>query len=169
MLHYLPPKAVKRPPTHLECVSFEESRLRRAHGYRDRRVVGLAHSVSGTMAISAIECPALFDALILVDPVIVSPLFADRLHRARAPIIFASLQRRTEWRTREEAFKSLSQTPFFRAWDPAVLQSFVQFGMTYHPDEGAILKTTPFQVTSPVRLPDNDSPYLLGSMYICRR
>lgn len=146
MLHYMPPKSVQRPPTHLESVSFDETRLRRTHGYRDRRVVGLAHSVSGTMALSAIDSPALFDALILVDPVIVSPLFAERLHRARAPIVFASLQRRREWRTREEAFQFLSKSPFFKAWDRDVLQSFVRFAMTYHPDEGAILKTSPWQV-----------------------
>jgi hypothetical protein len=46
---------------------------------------------------------------------------------------------------REEASASLASNPFFASWDPAVLETYVQHGISPSPDGGVQLKTSAIQ------------------------
>lgn len=47
---------------------------------------------------------------------------------------------------REEAYESLANSPFFKAWNPAVLRSYVDFGMTENEQGEIVLKCSGYQV-----------------------
>jgi pimeloyl-ACP methyl ester carboxylesterase len=91
-----------------------------------RPIVGVGHSFGGCqLANLALLHPRLFESLILLDPVIQGKV---SLNGNVGPAA-ASSGRRERWPSREEAAKSFGKSKFYQAWDPRVLDRWVQYGL----------------------------------------
>lgn len=66
--------------------------------------------------------PALFNGLILLDPVI-------QRENPGSAFARASTYRRDLWPSREQAAQILQSKLFYRAWDPRVFEKFVEYGL----------------------------------------
>ncbi|KAL5478289.1 hypothetical protein ACEPAI_2473 [Sanghuangporus weigelae] len=123
-------------PVHLPRVSSQDESTRLKDGFTgERTLVGIGHSLGGaTVTLAAITRLALFSSLILVDPVITPP-YTDRGPFIDA-LAFGAVQRRHTWTNREEARKLFAASPFFAAWDPEVLDNYVQFALALIGDDG---------------------------------
>jgi hypothetical protein len=107
--------------------------------------------VKSFSALAALTQPQLFSSLVLIDPIIVQPTNGSNttFHEQHQQLTFGALMRRETWDSRrvhcrhtsfghfltsfllrEEALKSLSGIGFFRAWDPEVLEVYVECGTT---------------------------------------
>lgn len=117
-------------PVHLPRVSDRVERIRLERGFEDERtLVCVGHSMGGSaVALAALTIPSIFTALTLVDPVIIPP-YADRGSNIYA-LCLGAIARRHEWPSREEARKLLAASPFFAVWEPAVLNAYVECGLT---------------------------------------
>ncbi|KAG6860707.1 hypothetical protein C0995_008292 [Termitomyces sp. Mi166 len=128
---YLPSKASVSPlPTHLARVPAEESTHRQDNPFSHRTLIAVGHSYGGcTSALAALTQPKLFSSVILIDPVILKPT-GSLIHESEQKnrLVFGALTRRETWSSREEAFQVLSESPFFGAWDPAVLKVYIECG-----------------------------------------
>ncbi|KAG8933343.1 hypothetical protein FRC02_012095 [Tulasnella sp. 418] len=132
-------------PTFLDKVSRDEAEQRRKRGFERRNMVGVGHSLGGcTVARAAIEVPLLWDSLVLVDPVIIPGLPIDP-SGGTGTLVAGSLSRRDQWESKEEALKTFQSNPFFQAWDPRVLDIYVQDGLYEHEDGTVRLKTSRLQ------------------------
>lgn len=142
ILNYLPSAITPTTlPTYLPRVPIAESERRKVGGFSDRTLVPIGHSYGGcTSALAAITCPALFDSLVLIDPVIIRP---GSFHPFK--MIMSALTRRESWTSREEAHRLLKQSPFFATWDSDVLKLYVEHGLYPDPDGGVRLKTSGVQ------------------------
>ncbi|KAH7925329.1 hypothetical protein BV22DRAFT_1129087 [Leucogyrophana mollusca] len=140
LLNYMP--EVVSPsslPTHLPRLPRHVSENRKISGYTRRTLVTTAHSLGGCTSVqAALNFPALFSSIILVDPVIVQPRSypKDYLHG----MVMGALQRRGRWSSREEALRLFKATPFFAAWHPDVLRAYVDYGLTEDAQGGVRLK-----------------------------
>ena len=111
--------------------------------YRGRLIVGIGHSLGGSATVfAATACPALFSSLVLVDPVLSPPTMFDP--RKTALVAMGALRRRGVWNSRKEAKESFLAKPFFRAWDPRILDGYVDLGMHELGTGQVALKTKPF-------------------------
>jgi len=66
--------------------------------------------------------PALFNGLVLLDPVI------QRENPGRG-FAYASTNRRDIWPSREQAAQKFLSNAFYRSWDPRVFKRFVEYGL----------------------------------------
>ena len=66
--------------------------------------------------------PTLFEGLILLDPVI-------QRENPGTKFAQASTYRRDLWPSRKAAEEKFRSSPFYQAWDPRVLDKFVQYGL----------------------------------------
>lgn len=90
--------------------------------------------------------PSLFAGLVLIDPVI------QRGNPSRKYAL-PSTYRRDTWPSRREAMKKFQSSAFYRAWDPRVLEKWVEFGLrdpptnqypsSQDPNQPAVMLTTP--------------------------
>lgn len=71
--------------------------------------------------------PRLLSTLVLLDPVI-SPYSSTPGPFSRSPTA-SSIRRREVWPSRPEAREKFERSPFFAAWDPRVLDRWVDFGV----------------------------------------
>lgn len=111
--------------------------------YRGRLIVGIGHSLGGSATVfAATACPALFSSLVLVDPVLSPPTMFDPSKTAL--VAMGALRRRGVWNSRKEAKESFLAKPFFRAWDPRILDGYVDLGMHELGTGQVALKTKPF-------------------------
>ncbi|KLO12491.1 hypothetical protein SCHPADRAFT_921364 [Schizopora paradoxa] len=140
LLRYLPDSSASAPPhpVHLPRLPEEVGLERIKSGLAGRTLIAIGHSFGGcTSTLAAVNAPNLFSSLVLVDPVIV-PQYNDRtsdvLHLARGAV-----QRRETWSSREEAHTLFRSSPFFGAWDPKVLELYVEHGLAAE-DNGVRLK-----------------------------
>ncbi|USP74371.1 hypothetical protein yc1106_01645 [Curvularia clavata] len=91
-----------------------------------RPIIGVGHSMGGCqLANLALLHPRLFETLILIDPVIQGNLSISGNISPAA----SSARRRERWPSREEAAKSFAKSKFYQAWDPRVLERWVQHGL----------------------------------------
>jgi pimeloyl-ACP methyl ester carboxylesterase len=91
-----------------------------------RPIMGVGHSMGGAqLAYLASLHPRLFESLILIDPVIQSKVSVD----GNVSPAVASARRRERWPSREEALKSFKKSKFYQAWDPRVLDLWVEHGL----------------------------------------
>lgn len=97
-----------------------------------RPIFGLGHSMGGCQLVNlALAHPRLLTGLILLDPVIQAP---SKEHDAGGPSLAAmSTFRRDIWPSRDDAEKSFKKSPFYQAWDPRVLNLWVQYGLRSGP------------------------------------
>jgi pimeloyl-ACP methyl ester carboxylesterase len=77
--------------------------------------------------------------LVLIDPVI-SRFSSTAGNISRTPAA-SSLYRREIWPSREEAEKSFDTSPFYKAWDPRVLDAWKKWGIS-DSGEGKVALTT---------------------------
>lgn len=106
------------------------------------------HNLYVDRARVAAHCPSLFSSLVFVDPVIIQ--YAERTGRyvRMDNFVQGALGRRDGWSSKDEALHLFSANPFFATWDPAVLQAYIEHGLT--PDsapspgqEGGVKLKTP--------------------------
>ncbi|KAA1476086.1 hypothetical protein DENSPDRAFT_784385, partial [Dentipellis sp. KUC8613] len=144
-LHYLPPTPSPDPlPTLLARVPDAVADERRVYGLRQRTVFGVGHSLGGcTLTLAAHDRPNLFAGLVLVDALI-TPVRHEVLD-VKFSYTLNALARRETWASREEAHKLLRASLFFGAWDPQVLQLYVEHGLAPDGKGGVKLKTTGVQ------------------------
>ncbi|EPQ51881.1 hypothetical protein GLOTRDRAFT_80888 [Gloeophyllum trabeum ATCC 11539] len=134
-------------PTHLAPVpaSLAQQRLTRGFEPEGRTLIVAGHSFGGcTATLAALTHPSLFTGgLVLIDPVI---LPVGTYNQAiKLQLTAGAVGRRAAWKSREEAHAQFAATPFFAAWDPAVLRVYVECGLADHPEGGVRLKMSGFQ------------------------
>jgi hypothetical protein len=92
--------------------------------------------------------PRLFETLILVDPVIQKTSSA----KGNYVPVQASAFRRDLWPSREAAIASFKKNKFFQAWDPRVLECWIEHGLRELPTPiypvSTPTPTTPFPATT---------------------
>ena len=106
-------------------------------------VIGVGHSMGGHAAVQAAGMhPDRFQALLLVDPVILDPAAYGR------PGLFPSAddhpvsRRRNRWTSPEEMFERFKDRHPFRVWIPDILMDYCRFGIV--PDgDGFVLGCPP--------------------------
>jgi pimeloyl-ACP methyl ester carboxylesterase len=145
LVNYLPETfELTTLPTHLTRVSDAVAERRRTKGFEGRKIIGVGHSIGGcSTALATHAAPSLFSSIMLADPVIM-PARLDRTARLRE-LVRGAVARRTAWASREEAKKLFSNSPFFAAWHPDVLEDYVQHGLYESPSGMVELKTPGLQ------------------------
>ncbi|KAG1737510.1 uncharacterized protein EDB91DRAFT_1290408, partial [Suillus paluster] len=134
LLHYLPEDASSTAlPTHLYLLPETISEYRKAKGFSSRSLVTVGHSI-----LAAVNFPALFSSMVLVDPVVVqNESYPDNY----LPMMsVGALARRDCWPSREHALRSFKASPFFGAWHADTLQSYVTYGLCDDSQGGVKLK-----------------------------
>jgi pimeloyl-ACP methyl ester carboxylesterase len=126
----------------LDALAVAEA-LAPAHG--GRVAVGLGHSFGGTSLLgAAARRPALFEHLVLVDPVLPTrPALADQdpergVRTAR--LVDGARRRRSVWESRAEARAHFARRSLFRHWQPAALDLYVEHGLRQRADGRVELK-----------------------------
>lgn len=98
-------------------------------------VVGVGHSLGAVVTmLAALQQPARFRALVLIEPVFLLP---DLLQAVAAqpeaafemPLVQIALNRRDRWPNLQTAFDHLRSKSVFAGWSDAVLWDYVQFGL----------------------------------------
>ncbi len=113
-----------------------------------RIALGLGHSFGGTsMLLAAAEEPALFERLVLIDPVLHAPQAAkswdpERLARAGSLVERAS-RRRSVFPDRAAARENWRDKELFADWDPRAFDLYLAEGMADRPDGQVELKCSP--------------------------
>jgi pimeloyl-ACP methyl ester carboxylesterase len=113
-----------------------------------RIALGLGHSFGGTsMLLAAADEPALFQRLVLVDPVLHAPRAIEswdpeRLARAGSLVERAS-RRRTIFPDRAAARENWRDKELFADWDPRAFDLYLAEGMADRPDGQVELKCAP--------------------------
>ncbi|GBE82655.1 alpha/beta-hydrolase [Sparassis crispa] len=147
MLSYLPSSASPSAlPIHLERLPDHVSDVRKVHGFDERTMVVVGHSLGGcTTSLAALNCPRLFSSLVLIDPVIFDPSPSDfKIETQRiSNTVLGTLQRRDRWPSRQDAREKFAAVPFFAAWDPAVLDMYVESGLRDDPATGDVVLKMP--------------------------
>lgn len=97
-------------------------------------LVGIGHSYGGhAIARTALLHPSLFHALILLDPV----LEEDEKHPPALPPlqhpVKATAKRRDIWPSLEDAERFIRSRPFYKSWDPRVLDLHIVPPITLFP------------------------------------
>ncbi|KAI1758393.1 Alpha/beta hydrolase family-domain-containing protein [Xylaria castorea] len=91
-----------------------------------RPIVGVGHSFGANILTHlSLLHPRLLTSLVLLDPTIVA-LDASRANGAGTRPAQLSAFRRDVWPSRQEAIESFRRSPFYRAWDPRVLEAWNQ-------------------------------------------
>ncbi|TFK44136.1 hypothetical protein BDQ12DRAFT_4197 [Crucibulum laeve] len=144
-IHYLPTRNYSGNPLslHLPRLDTKVSSDRIKNGYKDRKLVALGHSLGGdAIALLAIYHPMLLSACILLETTIFphDPNINIRGYK----IVSMTLNRKSSWKSREEARESFLKSPVFKAFDPAVLDAYVNYGLHEDPKTGLVhLKCKP--------------------------
>ncbi|KAG5984274.1 hypothetical protein E4U55_005432 [Claviceps digitariae] len=109
-----------------------------------RPLVAIGHSFgANALTHAALLHPRLFHTMVLLDAVIVhSPATNGTVHAS------ASSRRRDAWPSRDTAAASFRNSPFYRSWDPRVLDLWIQHGLR------AAQPHPPDPATDPDRDPD---------------
>ncbi|KAJ5165826.1 hypothetical protein N7492_006122 [Penicillium capsulatum] len=88
------------------------SLINQFQGQMSQPLVGIGHSMGGMqLAHLSLLHPSLFEALVLVDPVIQGG-------NPSRPYAVPSTYRRDLWPSRAEATEKIQSSPFYKSWDP---------------------------------------------------
>jgi lipase len=108
-----------------------------------RGITGAGHSMGGhSLALAAILAPAVFDDMLLIDPVIMPQ--SHYTGPAREPHF--ARKRRNTWQSAQEMFDRFRDRPPFRYWDEAVLRDYCEFGLEPAPSGDGFVLTCPPEV-----------------------
>ncbi|KAG9319293.1 hypothetical protein KVV02_004482 [Mortierella alpina] len=115
-----------------------------------RKPLGIGHSFGANAILMAeILRPGTFSAIVAIDPTMFPAHFRIQAPLNDHPLANLALRRRDHWKNRAEAKAKLLEKPFFRAWDPEVLDIYLEHGMkeVSGKDEslGVTLKCSKFQ------------------------
>ena len=105
--------------------------------------LGIGHSFGGTSLLGAAAArPALFERLLLVDPVTPPPLAERSPERAAhvSEMVDAARRRRSDWPSRAEARAWFAERSLFAAFTPTALDLYVQDGLRERGDGSVELK-----------------------------
>jgi pimeloyl-ACP methyl ester carboxylesterase len=99
-------------------------------------IAGVGHSLGGVLTLwAAIQRPDLFQAAVLIDPVILPPLWLWVLQVLRAlglwqrqPLVQGALQRRRSWPSRQACFEQYRRKSLFAKWTDRALWDYVESG-----------------------------------------
>ncbi|ODM22699.1 hypothetical protein SI65_00288 [Aspergillus cristatus] len=100
-----------------------------------RPLIGIGHSMGGAhIAQLSLIHPRLFHTIILLDPVIQRQSSTHESQSSQPTSLIAktvqlSTYRRDIWPSRKAAAESYKKSPFYQAWDPRVLERWVQYGL----------------------------------------
>ncbi len=99
---------------------------------------------------AAVDRPDLFRAVVLIDPVILPPLWLllARVMRGfgltpRPALVRGALYRRRTWPDRQSCYEYFRTKPFFAAWPEESLWAYVEAGTRQRPDGGVELVYPP--------------------------
>ncbi|CAM1501893.1 Fc.00g038770.m01.CDS01 [Cosmosporella sp. VM-42] len=91
-------------------------------------LLGMGHSFGANALTNvALLHPRLLTSLVLLDPV-TSHFASNPGSKSLGPAAL-SIHRRDVWPSREEAVASFKRSKFYQAWDPRVLDRWVEFGL----------------------------------------
>lgn len=110
------------------------------HFQLPRPIMGIGHSMGGNELVGlSLMHPRLFCGLILIDPVI-----SSLRNKGNFLPAFASSRRRNVWPSRAVAESSFRKAPFYKTWDPRVLELWLTHGLRDDPSTKGqvILRTT---------------------------
>ena len=114
-----------------------------------RPIIGIGHSFGGAAITGAsLINPRLFNALILMDPVLQAKPDAEEGENVfinKDSPAGLSTFRRDVWPSRAEARASFAKSLFYQSWDPRVLDCWVQHGLTDTKDGKVTLTTSKHQ------------------------
>ncbi|KDQ25360.1 hypothetical protein PLEOSDRAFT_32590 [Pleurotus ostreatus PC15] len=144
------------PPTCLRQVTAAESESRRKDGFKHGTLAGIGHLFGGcTLTLAALTNQSTFSSLIVVDPVIPTPLYYEAqdpfIPKNDLGILPDAIDGIGGTRTslpikQDEAKAWLLKNPFFANWHPDVLQSYVDHGLyTRKSGQEVLLKMPPVQ------------------------
>jgi pimeloyl-ACP methyl ester carboxylesterase len=107
-------------------------------------LLGIGHSFGGTaLMMAAADDPALFERLVLVDPVLPSPeLFASAQPEAAGGprnLAISARRRRQVFASRAEARAAWAGRAVFADWDPRALDLYAEFGLVARAQGGVEL------------------------------
>ncbi|SPJ72578.1 related to host-specific AK-toxin Akt2 [Fusarium torulosum] len=92
-------------------------------------IVGVGHSMGGSqLAQLALWHPRLLNSLVLIDPILQIP-------NPSISLTGLSTKRRDIWPSRDHAAARFKQSKFFQAWDPRVLDLWIEYGLRKVPTE----------------------------------
>ncbi|KAL3484967.1 Alpha/beta hydrolase family-domain-containing protein [Aspergillus germanicus] len=101
-----------------------------------RPIIGVGHSMGGAHLVQlSIMHPRLLHSLVLLDPVIqrqttqLDPTDLGKQKLVIAKTTQLSTYRRDQWPSRKAAAESFKKNPFYQAWDPRVLERWLQYGL----------------------------------------
>jgi pimeloyl-ACP methyl ester carboxylesterase len=89
------------------------------------RAVGVGHSMGGATLLMAQVEHGLFDALVLVEPIVPGPPYL----RVDHPLVGLALRRRREFPSKADARVNFAGKPPFSTWDPRALDGYVDGGL----------------------------------------
>lgn len=124
--------------------------VRQAKG---RPVIGLGHSLGALLTLQASYArPELFNQVILLDPPLLvgKPALALHLAKRLQPNKIDQLspaglskKRRDHWESREQAAQSLRPKGFYKDFDDACFQAYIDHALTDDPIRGGVTLTIP--------------------------
>jgi pimeloyl-ACP methyl ester carboxylesterase len=99
--------------------------------------VGIGHSMGAVATLAAaVKRPKLFRALVLIEPVFLSPGALSALARHLAqdgmdnfPLVKVARSRRNKWSDRQEAFQHFRGKAVFNRWSDEALWNYVDYGL----------------------------------------
>ncbi|KAM0279000.1 hypothetical protein ACHAQH_004868 [Verticillium albo-atrum] len=112
-----------------------------------RPLVGIGHSFGGNaIANLALLNPRLLSTLVLLDPVISRWSSSAGGDISRTPAA-SSASRRDLWPSRDAARAAFVKSPFYRSWDPRVLEAWIANGLRdtptpLYPEPGSVTLAT---------------------------
>jgi len=151
-------RSISTPP--IPWPDFAQDVLAVARHFDLRGAIGIGHSMGGHSLVSAaIANPAIFGALLLVDPVIMA---REAYHAP--PLDYAYIaRRRNRFASAGEMLERFRSRLPFSSWRPEVLRSYCDYGL--RPDGDAFVLACPPAVEAAIyarsRAPEND---LYGGM-----
>lgn len=133
----------------MQCETLPKSKKGIRNAHTD---IGPGHSIQAAHAE-----PDLFHSLIMVDPMtrIIEPNQRSVDSPTANYLGRSCVGRRNIWSSREEAKAEFLKSPFFRAWDNDVLDTFIQYGLAplkRFPSEQDSVKEIPHNETGPIVL-----------------
>ncbi|KAF4982302.1 hypothetical protein FZEAL_2051 [Fusarium zealandicum] len=104
-------------------------------------IMGMGHSFGANALTNvALLHPRLLTSLVLLDPVISHYASTPQANGSGPAGI--STYRREVWPSRQEAAASFNRSPFYKSWDPRVLERWLDYGIRNVPGEQAVTLTT---------------------------
>ncbi|HMM45225.1 MAG TPA: alpha/beta hydrolase [Candidatus Macondimonas sp.] len=125
---------------------------RRRRIWKDRQIVGCGHSFGAILTLlAAARYPSLFDAIVLLDPVIYPPWIAGTvavsyytgLSRYN-PMAVRARRRTSIWPDRQAALDYFQDRGMFAGWRDDALQCYVDHALAVLPDGRLTLKCPPW-------------------------